>query len=429
MALASAVRSPARRLSATLLFLTAVAAAYLVVALWINGGTIFKASYVSYFTLLMEGFSHGHLWITGNEGLGDLAEFQGHVYLYWGPSPLLLVAPLYFFGHGFQYDVAYTLALGIASVVALAWMIPEAARALRITLRGSTWAWMTLLFAFASPNFYLSVQGRIWHTSQIGAALYCLLFLAFTFRFMNRRRLVDIVLAAVCFSLSWDARMPFLATGPILFYAVAHAWQRDRTLGLKALAGTAVVGVCAIGGWAFYNHARFGSFTETGYTYTHHAPRFVEGVRTGTLWSWRYLRHNWHYNVRNWPFDTGTWRFAFDQEGNSILWMYPWTTLTWGLPLLLTRVAREARPLLYVVMGVALIQFAAEMTFFSSGYTQVGARYFLDSVPVLFVMLLPVFERAPRLLLAVGVVVGLVLNVAGMSDFYNVPLTRMPWMS
>jgi len=49
---------------------------------------------------------------------------------------------------------------------------------------------------------------------------------------------------------------------------------------------------------------------------------------------------------------------------------------------------------------------------------------------VLFVMLLPVFEKAPRLLLLVGVSIGLVLNVAGMSDFYNVPLMKLsPWLS
>jgi hypothetical protein len=233
---------------------------------------------------------------------------------------------------------------------------------------------------------------------------------------------MDIALGAIFFSLAWDARMTLLATGPVLPYAVFHVWRRDRVLGLKALALAAAVGVVAIGGWGWYNYARFGRVTETGYTYTHHQPRFVEGVRTGTLWSWRYLRHNWQYYIQQSPFDAETGLLEFDEEGNSILWMYPWTVLVAGLPLVWRRVARESRPLLWVVLGVAIIQFTAELTFYSTGYTQVGARYFLDSVPVLFVLLLPVFAKTSHVVLAIGVFIGLLLNVAGMSRFYDVPL-------
>jgi cytochrome c-type biogenesis protein CcmH/NrfF len=39
---------------------------------------------------------------------------------------------------------------------------------------------------------------------------------------------------------------------------------------------------------------------------------------------------------------------VFDEEGTSILWMYPWTVLVCGLPLVWRRVARESRPLLWV---------------------------------------------------------------------------------
>jgi len=43
-----------------------------------------------------------------------------------------------------------------------AWPISESALAL-----------ITSLFAFVSPNFYLAMQGRVWHTNQISATLYC----------------------------------------------------------------------------------------------------------------------------------------------------------------------------------------------------------------------------------------------------------------
>jgi hypothetical protein len=419
-------RSVAGRAAAASILAGLIALSYVVVSLRMNDGTLFKPSSVDYYTRLMASIAQGHVWIPSDARYFDLVEFQGRAYLYWGLSPLLLIAPFYFFGHGLQSDVAYTLALGLANVAAFSWMIREAAKTLQVTVRASVFGWMTLLFAFASPNYYLSMQGRIWHTNQIAATFYCLLSLGFTFRFIaghdSRRRFIDVVLAAVCFSLAWDARMTFLAIGPLLGYAVFTAWREDRPVGLKALALVTGVTLLTIGSWASYNYARFGILTETGYTFMHHAPRFQESVRTGTLWSLKYLGTNWRYYVRHAPFDLKRWRLRFDPEGNSILCLYPWTLLVPAVPFVWRRVGRGSRPLLAVAIGVASVQFAAELTFYSTGWAQMGARYFLDSVPVLFVLLLPVFQRTPVFVLGVGVVIGAVLNTLGMSRFYGVPL-------
>jgi hypothetical protein len=215
--------------------------------------------------------------------------------------------------------------------------------------------------------------------------------------------------------------LTFLAVAPLLGYGVFYAWRVDRPLGLKALALTAAVTFLAVGSWAYYNYMRFGSLTETGYTYMHHAERFQESVRTGTLWSLKYLAQNWHYYIRHAPFDPKRWRLRFDPEGNSILCLYPWSLLVPTLPFVWRRVAPGSRLLLSIAVGVASVQFASELTFYSTGWTQMGARYFLDSVPVLFVLLLPVFERTPVFVLGVCVVVGGVLNAVGMSRFYGAP--------
>jgi hypothetical protein len=419
-------RGTAGRAAAASILAGMIALSYVVVSLQMNGGTLFKASSVDYYTKLLGSIRHGHLWIPNDTSYFDLVEFQGRAYLYWGLSPLLLIAPFYSLGHGFQFDVAYTLVLGLANVAAFSWMIREAARALGLTVATPVLACMVLLFAFASPNYYLSVQGRIWHTNQVAATFYCLLSLGFTFRFIARRDarrwFWDVALAAVCFSLAWDARMTFLAIGPLLGYAVFSAWRGDRPVGVKASALVAGVTLVMIVSWASYNYIRFASLTETGYTFMHHAPRFQESVRTGALWSLKYLGHNWHYYVRHAPFDPTRLRLRFDPEGNSILCLYPWTLLVLAIPFVWRRVARSSKPLLAVAIGVASVQFAAELTFYSTGWAQLGARYFLDSVPVLFVLLLPVFQRTSIFVLGAGVVIGGVLNTLGMSRFYGAPL-------
>ena len=414
--------APDRRLLASISVLAIATFVYLALALRINGGTIFTASFVPYYSRLMEAVAHGRLWIGSEGGFYDLAEFQGRAYLYWGLSPLLLIAPFYFLGHGWQFDVAYTLVFGLANVVALLWMIREAESAAGITLRPSAVALAGLLFAFASPNFYMSLQGRIWHTNQIAATLFCLLSLAFTFRFLRRRSLVDVMAATTLYVLAVDARMTFVAVGPLLLFAIVDAWRRDRAIGAKAFAASTTIGLLGLGAWTSYNYVRFGNVLETGYTYMHHAERFREAVKAGTLWSLKYVPHNWEYYIRHWPFSRRLKHFEFDVEGNSILVLYPWTLLALALPFVWRRISPAAKPLFAVTLLVALIQFTSEMTFYSTGWTQVGARYFLDSVPVLFVLLLPVIDRTPRLLLAAGVLIGLVFNVVGMLRFYYTPI-------
>jgi hypothetical protein len=397
-------------------------ATYVAAALWINGGTIFSRSLFDYYSLLMDAVAHGHLWITGIQRLDDLATFHERTYIYWGPAPLLLIGPFYLAGHGWQQDVAYTLVIGCANLVVFAWMLREAGRALGRELSAGAAALTILLFAWATPNFYLSVQGRIWHTNQISATFFCLVSLAFLFRFLDRLRFRDLVLAAMAFNLAWITRMTYLAIGPIFLYAAWHARARRRPLGVRAIAVPAVVGAVAIAGWCAYNYARFGSVTETGYSYMNHSTRFLKGVRTHTMWGLQYLGYNAYYYFAHVPIDWASRRLAFDVEGNSILCLYPWTLLVAGVPFVWRTVPPAARPLLWVVTGIAAFQLAAELTFYSTGWTHLGARYFLDSVPLLFVMLVPVIRRTPGLLLGAAVLVGLVLNVLGMASFYGVSL-------
>jgi hypothetical protein len=388
---------------------------------WWLGGTIFRPSRYDYYTLLMDAVADGHLWITPGQRSPDLVTFEARNYMYWGPTPLLFVAPFFLIRNGLQHDVAYTLAAGSVNIVVFLLMMREAARSLGVTLTAQRAGLVALLFAFASPQFYLSMQGRIWHTNQVIATLYFLLFLWCFFRFVNRVTLVDLTLAVFFFNLTWVARMSYLATAPLLVYAAWHAWRQNPALAIRGVALSLSLSALTVAGWAAYNHARFGTFTETGYSYMNHARRFQEGVRTGALWHVRYIPHNsYHYFARV-PMSVSKREFVLDVEGSSIFCFYPWTTLAVALPLFWKRIARPARPLMWFVVGVASVQMVSLLSFFSTGWTQVGARYFLDAVPLLFVSLLPVFEPAPRLLLILFALAGGVLSLAGMMIFYSFP--------
>ncbi|MFO7691762.1 MAG: hypothetical protein R6V57_01630 [Vicinamibacterales bacterium] len=397
------------------------ACAYVGVAMWINGGTIFRRSLFDYYSLLADAVAHGRLWLEGSLRTDDLAVYQGRVYMYWGVSPLAAVAVFHAIGHGFQLDVAYTVLLGVANIALFAWMVREAGRALQVDLPPVTRAVVVLLFAFASPNFYLSMQGRIWHTNQIIATGYFLAFLGFFFRFVHRGRTLDFVIGAVFFHAAWVARMTYGVAGLLLLYPL-QSWTRNRSQALVCLAAAAGLGLAAVAGWAAYNYVRFAQLTETGYSYMAHSTRFVAGVRSRALWSTEYLPHNVHYYVFNLPIDWVTGRFKLDLEGNSVLCFYPWTALVPGLTVAWRRVAGQQRPLVWCLSVVSAIQVAALLTFYATGWTQVGARYFLDATPILFVLLLPVLSRVPTAALLALATGGAALNLAGMLDFYAIPL-------
>jgi hypothetical protein len=381
--------------------------------------SILSSTPFDYYTLQTEAFLNGRLAVTPRRPSPDLVVYEGESYIYWGPSAVLFILPFVLAGHGLQHDVAYTLVAGCANVAVFALVAREAASYCLIRLKAVSAMAFVLLFALASPNFYLSLQGRIWHTSQVVSTLYFLMFLWFFFRQLNRPTAGGFAAGMLFFNLAWVARMTLAAAAPLAAMLILSVWRRNRALALRCAAiAVATLGVSVLA-WGAFNHARFGRFTETGYSHMQHARRFVPAARAGTLWHVRHIPRNSYYYFVNLPIDRTSRAFTIDLEGNSVFAFYPWTLLVAALPLAWPAVGRGRRLLMAGVVTVGGLQVLALLTFFATGWTQLGARYFLDAVPLLLVSLLPVVARLRPMVLVALLGAGMAMNVAGMSQFYG----------
>jgi hypothetical protein len=163
-------------------------------------GNIFKPTAFGYYTYLLDAFLHGHVNVTIPSKL-DLSFFQNKWYMYWGPAPVLFVLPFYLFSHLNASDVIYTAIGGTANVVLFYGVIQEFKKYFSISLSLMADTFLLLSFALASPNFFLSVDGKIWYTSQIFGITYLSLFYLFYFRFLNYNKYYHFALCTVFFSI------------------------------------------------------------------------------------------------------------------------------------------------------------------------------------------------------------------------------------
>ena len=124
----------------------------------------------AYFDELADAFLHGRLDLE-NPGVEiDLTSHQGRWYVPFPPLPALLLVP---WVAGAGVDGVSTVALGVllgAASCALVFALLDALRRHGyLALARSDPAWLTVLFALGSVNWYLAPAGTVWFLGQVSA--------------------------------------------------------------------------------------------------------------------------------------------------------------------------------------------------------------------------------------------------------------------
>src|SRR5207248_3825654 len=164
-------------------------------------GNIFTSTHYNDYIYLLDALVHGRVNVTPASTY-DLSLYHGKWYLYWGPAPVLLLWPFYLLWGLNASDVLFTMLGGLANVVLLYLCIRQMRRYFSLSLSPIAEAFLLLSFAFASPNFFLSLVGRIWFTNQIFATTFLLAFYFFFFKYLNTGNLLHIVVSIVFFCLA-----------------------------------------------------------------------------------------------------------------------------------------------------------------------------------------------------------------------------------
>lgn len=379
-------------------------------ALWI-ASTISPAPTQTNFVDLAYAFIHGKLYLLDPiRTWNDYALYHGKFYVFFGPIPALLLVPFVLI---FGLSTPQQLLMPISSIIIFV-AIMRICRNLGTTL--STAWWMAIFFVFSSIYLFLSITTISAYTTQVITVLF--IFLAL-WEFTGKKRFWIIALCVACAGMTRP--IGYLSA----FFFVCEMILNNTPLHMKlkklfllfSIIGMSVVII------AFYNVARFGSFSETGYRYeSTYDLRYTVAKSYGRS-SLTHLPGNIYMMLFKSPEPI----FA---DGFSYVLKFPYIRVSeWGMgifftsPILIYLILLRPRTS-YTLSAVLtiIILLVIPLTYYSIGLWQYGYRYALEIYPFLIILLASIFKKETPLFAKILIVYSIIFNLLFMySIFYKYP--------
>ena len=326
------------------------------------------------YVLLAQGLLAGHAWIDWPGAYIDALAHNGHYFIIEAPLPALLLFPAVAL---FSANANQTVLAALLAAVAIGatWELGE-----RFELPRASIAWICAFFLAGTDLLWCAMLGDVWFTAHLGACCFTMLALV---ELAGKRRGWLVALLAAC---AFESRFSLVVALPVYAYLLTAARTRPESVAaLRSFAGV-LVAVAVL--WVAYNEARWGTWSDIGYTAWYHQDEV--GMPTGSPFRLDYLPNQlWSFFVQ-WP----TW-----------LGSYPWlrpeyggVALTWTSPaLILAFLARTPPRWVAALWAATALVALPSFLYYVNGFAQFGMRHALDFEPFLVaLMLLGVRTRFPR---------------------------------
>jgi hypothetical protein len=368
--------------SATLVGLLLAAGAFVV--FWLSNRS-FDAGRGDFF-YLADAFLHGRTWIDFQPGFpplgpNDIIVIGGRTYVPFAPFPAIVLMPLVALIGAVNADhiESGVNAFLAATVVFLAWWSAGRIGVQRLRDRFA----LAALLGFGTQVWWVTTRGGVWHTGHLIALILTLLLIGEMFG-RQRALLMGLLVGA-----AFLTRAPVIFAGPVLALWVVRSWEEvlggGYTLAerFRALPWASwlwlIVGVApSLVFFLWYNLARFGSATESGYALAT-LPEWLELQRQQGLFALVHVSMNLNYLFLKLPAFTNTFPYLRpDGLGMSVFITSP------GLLLAALAPWRDRRPWLLLLAAVLVL--IPTLLYYGGGWLQFGYRYFLDSIPFVWAM-------------------------------------------
>ena len=337
-----------------------------------------RASPYNNFVLLAQAFLQGHVWIDWPGAYIDALGYAGRHYVIEAPLPAILLMPyVALFGlHANQTLLSIVLA-GVA--IGAAWELGE-----RFGLRPSSNAWICAFLLAGTDLLWCAMLGDVWFLAHVSAACFTLLALV---ELAGARRAWLVALWAAC---AFESRFSLILIVPIYAYLCARDPEKPFAIGplwRSTFAGFASILIPVAVLWMLYNRARWGTWTDIGYTAWYHQDE--AGFPTGSPFRFAYV-----------PYELT----SFFVQGATRLPGFPYfrpeysgIALTWTSPaLVLAFFARGPARWVVALWIAALAAAVPNFLYYVNGFAQFGMRHALDFEPFLVaLMMLAVRKRFP----------------------------------
>jgi hypothetical protein len=319
------------------------------------------------FVLLAQAFLHGRTWIDWPGPYIDALQYGGHYYVIEAPLPAVLLLPFaaLFGGQTNQTVLAVVLC---AVAIGAAWELGE-----RLGLSRTANAWICVFLFAGTDLLWCAIFGDVWFIAHVSAVCFTMLALV---ELAGKRRGWLVAIFAAC---AFESRFSMIAAVPVYAYLLVASGLGPRSEGRSVTPLAPFAAVLAFVGalWVLYNEARWGTWSDIGYTAWYHQDQV--GMPTGSPF------RSMYFPMQLWSFfvQMPTWLGDFP-------WLRPeygGVALTWTSPaLLLALFAR--RPVQWVVaLWVATLLVATpNFLYYVNGFAQFGMRHALDFEPFLLTL-------------------------------------------
>ncbi len=330
--------------------------------------------------------------------LWDATLYKEKYYLYWGPTPALLLTLVKFVFAREIGDNILTFLFLAGTFIFLVFITYKVWKDYFSEIPRPIILASIILAGTVNPLPFVLIEARIYEAAIISGQFFFIGGLYFLFGSFRNPTTSKLILTGIFFTLAAGSRTPLalpIAFLLIVFLVWAYQNQKEKLLPFLASIGIPLlIGAVAYAG---YNYARFGSFAEFGYTYQ--LTGFNINARIKDTFSLAYIPPNLFKTLFN-PFEFKD-TFPFIKPA---LWSGPasWlesyhpkiyfylaegiTGLFIGSPFLIFAFLLKRKELNWIsisLTGSTLLLFLTTQIFF---YTTM--RYLLDFVPALTLLAL-----------------------------------------
>lgn len=363
-----------------------------------------KVTIGNHLGLLAESFSKGQVFLNPiNRPTTDIVDIGGRQYLYFGPFPSLILAPVFFlFGYSDQS------ALGFLSLIITLLAIVFIAKKLNYALSDAVW--LSIAFCFSTVFFGVSILPlSSWVVQAVGVAA---TFLAIgEFLYKKRPLVIGSLIAAAGMT-----RLGLYAG--IIFFVLVFLNDRDRLKKILLLLMPIFFSLLLL---SAYSHKRFRSWFETGYKFQSTALSYPmsKNIIPGLV-SLTHVPTNLYVLLLKAPDP------VVEPYGGFVL-KFPYLRAdAWGMGILFTspffiflinlKKSKYFFPLLITTVLLAL----PSLVYFGIGYSQFGYRYSLDFLPFLFLLLLTSLNQKLLFRHKLFIVVGVIFNCLYLGSVFGI---------
>jgi len=349
-----------------------------------------RATPYTNYVLLAQAWLQGHAWINWpGQYIDALPYSDGHYYVIEAPMPAVLLLPLVAI-FGLQANQTLVSVLLASVAIGAAFELGE-----RFGLSRASNIWICAFLLVGTDLLWCAMLGDVWFIAHVSAVCFTMLALV---ELAGKQRGWLVALWAAC---AFESRFSLALAVPIycVTLSLSKGGTQERS---RALASFFAVLVPVAALWLFYNHVRWGTWTDVGYTDWYHQDS--AGMPTGSPFRLSYLPYQlWSFFVQ-----------APDQVP-----VFPGlrpslsgVALTWTSPaLVLAFLARAPWRWTIALWALVLLTAAPNFLYYVNGYAQFGMRHALDFEPFLVaLMMLGVRDRFPHwgyYLIAYSVAAGL----------------------